>query len=361
MHQKNISPFNVLSIDGGGMRGLYSAKFLEEFQNNANKRYNNSHKDFGKLFNLITGTSTGAILACALANNIPLTQVVSLYRDNGKKIFPKEFPKSLIKILFQRRRKINKEGEQGLRDLLKRSFGTTKLIDIYNNRKISLSIPAVDAITHKAWVFKTPHIKDSNGRDDNYSLVDVCMASTAAPIYRSLAAITKPDKSSVQDIFVDGGLWANNPVLIGLVDALQCAEKDQPINIYCLGTTPAPSGSVITAKNRHWGLFDWKFGSSALALSMDAQSHVYDHIARLLAKVSDREINIYRFYQPPVSGEQADLLALDATSSKALNFLEKLAGTAIDETNSRWNDKKSFDSKMLTTLFTSVQKDKKNV
>jgi len=356
MNRKNNTPYTVLSIDGGGMRGLYSAKFLEELQKNANDRYDNKHQDFGKLFDLITGTSTGAILACALASNIPLTQVVSLYRDNGKRIFPKEFPKSLVKILFQKRRKINEQGEKGLESLLKRSFGTTKLIDVYNDRKIALSIPVVDVITHKAWVFKTPHINNSNGRDNNYSLVDVCLASTAAPIYRSLAAITKPDKSSVQDIFADGGLWANNPVLIGLVDALQCAEKDQPIHIYCLGTSPAPSGSVINPKKRHWGLFDWKFGSSALTLSMDAQSHVYDHIARLLAKVSDREINIYRFYQPPVSGEQADLLALDATSDKALNFLEKLAGTAIDETNSRWNDSESIDSKMLAQLFKQTPK-----
>ena len=71
---------------------------------------------------------------------------------------------------------------------------------------------------HRSWVFKTPHLATTtNHRDDRTRLVDVCMATTAAPVYRSIAIVDHAD-GGVEGCraFVDGGLWANNPVLVGL-------------------------------------------------------------------------------------------------------------------------------------------------
>src|SRR5262245_30397594 len=85
----------VLSIDGGGMRGLYTAAYLASLA----KRYAVTRGvlalDIGKGFDLLVGTSTGGIIACALAIGLPLGEIVDLYRTHGKAIFPRKLPSSL--------------------------------------------------------------------------------------------------------------------------------------------------------------------------------------------------------------------------------------------------------------------------
>ena len=97
-------------------------------------------------------------------------------------------------------------------DVLRKAL-TAKLKDqtiegIYADRGIGLAIPAVEMSQHRSWVFKTPHLKDTTShRDDNYKLVDVCLATTAAPVYRSMAAVDHPDNmNGGYNVFVDGGL-----------------------------------------------------------------------------------------------------------------------------------------------------------
>ena len=81
-------PFRVLSIDGGGMRGLYAASYLSSLE----KQYAATRKaaalDIGKGFDLVTGTSTGGIIACGLAAGIPVDNIAKLYRDYGGRVFP---------------------------------------------------------------------------------------------------------------------------------------------------------------------------------------------------------------------------------------------------------------------------------
>src|SRR5260370_32622293 len=87
-----IKPFRVLSLDGGGMRGIYTAEYLSCLAEGSAKRTGRSSLDIGKAFDLIVGTSTGAIVGCALAAAVPLSEVVSLYKKNGKLIFPRRVP-----------------------------------------------------------------------------------------------------------------------------------------------------------------------------------------------------------------------------------------------------------------------------
>ena len=81
-------PYRVLSLDGGGMRGIYTAAFLARLTHHFARVRGESALDLGRGFDLITATSTGAIVGCALAIGRPMTEVVTLYREHGPKIFP---------------------------------------------------------------------------------------------------------------------------------------------------------------------------------------------------------------------------------------------------------------------------------
>ena len=345
----NTNPFKVLSIDGGGMRGLYSASFIQGLIKLTSKRFNTDLADFGKEFDLIVGTSTGAILGCGLAYGLPSREIVSLYTNIGNKIFPRPLPKSKLQLFLQNRRKLNEQGNKALKQALQNAFGNETLASVYNRRRIGLAIPSVNFTTHKAWVFKTPHDPTSSRRDNEYLLIDVCLASSAAPVYRSLAAIKQPGNTSTKDMFVDGGLWANNPILVALIEAMRVASSQQSIQIFSLGTSAAPNGSVHNPDKPHWGITEWEFGAKAVGLSMDAQTGVAQEMANMLAKTIERDIQIVRFPEPSIPRGHAKLLSLDSTSEQACNLLQQLASTAVDETNQLINAN-SPDGQLISQL-----------
>ena len=351
----NEKPFRVLSLDGGGMRGIYSATYLSHLTT----AFVNSRKvkdlDVGAAFNLITGTSTGGIIACALAVGIPLKEVVQIYRQSGPFIFPLKMPTNLWGVIKQwcSRPQRLESGEQALRAALLEQFGKITLGGIYDQRRIGLSIPAVDMSTHRSWVFKTPHLSHYF-RDSNYQLVDVCLATSAAPLFRSLAALEHPDNPSNCHVFADGGLWANNPVLVGLIDALEMAQPEQPIEIFCLGTCSCPTGDSIGKDSVHRGLIDWRFGADAAILSIGAQEFAYDNMARKLAKHIDRRCEIIRFHQESIPTQLTQYLDLDDTRSEAMDALENQARSDAEMAFSKCQDSQHQEGKYIKSLFMAM-------
>ena len=230
------------------------------------------------------------------------------------------------------------------------------MLDVYCGRGISLSIPAVLMSEHRAWVFKkTPR---SGVRDDNYPLVDVCMATSAAPIYRSLAAIDDPNSADGhQQVFADGGLWANNPIMVGLVDALVVAPPERPIEIFSLGTCQRPEGDHLDAASAHRSMLDWWFGADVVPLSISAQEFAFDHMARLVAGAissSGRPIRRVRFPSKPVPASMMPYLALDDTRREAMDRLVTQAHTDADLTKSVCDDLNSKDGKMIRRLMNEL-------
>jgi hypothetical protein len=226
------------------------------------------------------------------------------------------------------------------------------MLEVYEKRGISLSIPAVLMSTHRAWVFKkTPR---SGVRDDLYPRVDVCMATTAAPIYRSLAAIDDPnDRGGGKQVFADGGLWANNPIMVGLVDALAIAPPDRPIEIFSLGTCPRPEGDHFDAESAHRSMLDWTLGADVAPLSISAQEFAFDNMARLLANAlteCGRQIRRIRFPNKSVPASMMPYLALDDTRQEAMDRLVQQAHTDADLTKSACDDDANTDGAMILRL-----------
>lgn len=331
-------PYRVLSLDGGGMRGTYTATYLAKLCETYAHRRGVQEIDLGGAFDLITGTSTGAIVGSALAKGISLREVVQLYRDHGPAIFTRPLPTTLTGLMvdFVKRGPALAAGSKALRSALEERLEGTTIGQIWSERGIALAVPAVEMSQHRAWVFKTPHLPESNHRDDNTSLVDMCMATTAAPIFRSMSELEYEDASGKgRRVFVDGGLWANNPVLVGLIDALDMSQPGQPIEIFCLGTCPMPAGERVASDELDRGLWQWRFGGKAAELSIDAQQFAYDHMAMKFARHAGHPCSIVRFPSQKVPATLLPYLALDDTRDEAMDALIDQARTDADMTNSK--------------------------
>ncbi len=351
-------PFRVLCIDGGGMRGIYTAAFLDRLLDQYRRIRGGKHLDLGGGFDLIAGTSTGAIIACAAAIGRPMSDLVKLYREWGGLIFPERITESKAKLVARIAKggNIVRAGDAALREALKVELGDITMLDVYQKRGISLSIPAVAMSTHRAWIFKKT--KTSGVRDDNYKLVDICLASSAAPIYRSLAAIENPDSKHEQiEVFADGGLWANNPVMVAMLDALMNAEKGQSIEIFSLGTCSRPEGEEISPTKIHRSMLEWKLGADVAPLSITAQEFAFDNMARMFANVlSDcgREVHHVRFPQQKIPASKLEYLGLDDSRPEAMNALTSQALTDADMVKSACDDPRNPQGQLIHNLMMSL-------
>ncbi len=325
-----IVPFRVLCLDGGGMRGLYSAALLDTLIKRV--KGNSDPVDAGKAFDLIVGTSTGGILAVGLAYGLSLQGIINLYTTMGENIFPNPMPQKPLgwPMWLKRRSGAANTGQAALRRALDEQFKETTVKQLYDERGIAICIPSVRMATRKAWVFKTPHIPErerhqAKNRDDNYKLTDVCLATSAAPILLPLAAVDNPDDTTRYDVFADGGLWANNPTLIGLIEALEITESQRDIQIISISTASPPTGKVIEKSDVNFGLTDWKAGVGALETSLDAQASGTQFMVKFLKPHLKANVEIIRLAYDAPSNEQAMCVALDRADKKAITALTDMA------------------------------------
>lgn len=331
-----MGTYRVLSLDGGGIRGLYTAALLHGIAQRVARMNGQPEEqlDVGSAFDLIVGTSTGAILATALAAGLSLERIIELYRNNARKIFSDPAPEPKLALLSWawRHRRSPANSSIPLQKMLEETFGTETIKQMYQRRGIALCIPAVDVETQKSWVFKTPHDTQGNRlqRDNNYKLADVCLASAAAPFVLPIHGVVKPDDpAGAMNWFVDGGLWANNPVMVAITEALAFAPTDASIEIISVSTCPPFKGASIDDASSQRGLLDWRGGIGTLEIALDAQAFAYDNMAKFLSTYFDGRIKYIRLTDPLIHGEDSKQLRLDNPDS--LKPLANLAARAVDQ------------------------------
>lgn len=332
-----IKPFRVLCLDGGGMRGVYQAAYLDAVLSRiASTNPSAQPVDAGRCFDLIVGTSTGAIVASALAAGKRPGDVRKLYETHGHRIFPGQRLRAIpvLSAVLRAAGFGNRGGEAALRRALDTEFGQTTFADVFDKRGIALAIPTVDMSRHAAVVFKTRHIKRLNGRDDQRTLVDACMASTAAPILRALASLTEPN-NGVSVIYTDGGLWANNPGALGAIEAIEICDSagqpDRPIHLFMLGSLPVQGGEEISDQGRFRGAVGWKGGLKIMDASINAQAVGYDYIAKKILELRNKGSGGWRMPAQCPSNELRKYLSnMDDARPKVLNALARQAVSDVD-------------------------------
>ena len=249
--------FRILSIDGGGIRGIFPAAFLAGLE----KQWLDG-KSIAGYFDLIAGTSTGGIIALGLASGYTAADICRLYVERGCEIFP-PIPDNWIGDLRRDWRGIFqlfkvRYDRKGLMRILRELFGSRK----FGETATRLCIPSFDGRHAEPYIFKTPHHPDYR-LDRDESAVKVAAATAAAPTYYAPL-----DDGGYK--FIDGGVWANNPIMIALVDVLSCFDVPRDrIRILSLGCGNRPY-TVGKIKARVGGAFGWH---DIMYAAMRLQSH----------------------------------------------------------------------------------------
>lgn len=233
--------FQILSLDGGGIKGIFSAAVLAKLEDDL-------QTDITKHFDLIVGTSTGGIIALGLGIGMRPHEILKFYLDNGITVFPSGVYRWLrhwVKFKYD---------SEPFEVALQKCFGN-KLLGESNKR---LVIPSYNIGEDDVYLFKTSH-HERLKRDYKVPIWQVARATSAAPTYFS----------SFKGIdgmrLVDGGVWANNPTYVGIAEAV--SMLGQPIeSVYCFSL-----GTTLEVKRRHpyldkGGLFQWRKEASEVIL-----------------------------------------------------------------------------------------------
>jgi patatin-like phospholipase/acyl hydrolase len=240
----------VLSIDGGGIRGLIPALVLAEIEARTGRRV-------AELFDLIAGTSTGGILACALTrpgeDGRPLysaEELTQLYVSEGPRIFHRDLVQVIESVggVFD-----EKYDNRGLVAALDRFLGDAMLSETL----VPIFVTAYDIENRRAFFFRTAGEWD-------HRLADVALATSSAPTYFEPALV---------DGFglIDGGVFASNPSLCAYVDLLKDGTAPD-LKVLCSLGTGEQIHPFQHAKARDWGLLEWAHPVIDVMLSSQAET-----------------------------------------------------------------------------------------
>jgi hypothetical protein len=311
-------------LDGGGYLGLATAAFLKEAERHFRRRCADA-------FQLFCGTSTGGIIALALAAGMTADDIVDLYRELGREVFDNSFPGMralrLVRALFT-----SKYSNRRLRAALEGAFGATRLGDLRERGKYVL-IPAFCVTEGRPRLFKTNH-HPSLTRDDDYRLVDVALATSAAPIFLPVVSVTSPT-TGAQEKFADGGLFANNPALLAYTEAIRyLAAPPSGVRILSVSTpraVKAENSSALTWWERlalRRGVLQWVAGLSDTFIDsgMTLSHHTLDCLMRQ-ASAADQYA---RFALPMQKG-----LGLDVATETATHTLITIGSSVAAQIQTR--------------------------
>jgi uncharacterized protein len=272
-----VPRFQILSLDGGGVKGLFSAALLAQLEEDCGI-------SIAEHFDLIAGTSTGGLIALALGAGMRPREIVEFYLNDAPAIFA-----DTTRLKGIRRLWAPKFSGAPLEAALRSRFGERTL----GHSVKRLIVPSYNLADDDVYLFRTPH-HERLKRDHRVAMWRVAMATTAAPTY--FAAYRGVDRIPL----VDGGLWANNPSMVAVVEAIgTLSASPESIRLLSLGTTqPVKRGNHLV----RGGLRHWAFPSTEVLLrgqglcAVNQARHLVgrEHVVRLDPVVPDDAFRLDR-------------------------------------------------------------------
>ncbi len=363
----------VLSIDGGGIKGIVPAMILAELEYRTGKRIH-------ELFDLIAGTSTGGILALGLAvpksgedrkAKFQASELVDLYKNKGKVIFQRRREEK--EPLFEKIKKVGFDtvlsqmapDVTNSEDLFSPKYtriGKMNVIkDYFKDTLIEQALTEV-LITSYSTSLRMPFFftsiirKEKNYKQENFRMVcegytmeQAAMATSAAPTYfrpYAIPALNRPDPDYT---LVDGGVVANNPTSIAIIEAMNSYKMKtghdlnlDEILVVSLGTG-RKSRKLDINEIENWGQLKWM--EPLINVTMSGQNEIVDYqMEQLLSKGNSQEKQYYRF-QPQypdiqTTGTQESYRindAMDDASESNIDNLKKVTRDFISRRNTKLN------------------------
>lgn len=288
--------FRILSIDGGGVRGIYPLRYLAEIRKQVNMPIH-------KYFDLIVGTSSGGITAIGIGLGYEPEELVGIYTKHAKIIFKKQ--------PFWRNGVFNSiYSVTNLEKVLKEILGDKKLGDA----ETRLCIPTVELKTGRCKVLKTDHHADLT-RDWKMPAWEAACATAAAPVYfETFIAATGQH-------LIDGGVWAANPALVGICEAVRFFGRPfSEIELLSIGT--GEESFQETSNNKFdWGLAQWFVTKKLLSILRST------HSQSVLSMVNYMQLKKFERIDNPLK-QKCDLSDLSK-----IPYLDTLAKERAQETS----------------------------
>lgn len=333
--------FTVLSIDGGGIRGIIPGVILAEIE----KR---TEQPISKLFNLIAGTSTGGILALGLTKPKPhnhdkqphyaAEELIEVYREHGKRIFYEPPLERLSDVDDMIRPKYDSDGRD---EVLTEYFGDTPIKEAVTE----VFITSYDIELRKPTFFTSKPEKENTEAKNfrkicsGFSMKQAAMATSAAPTYFEPYQIRTghPTDRGFYSL-VDGGVFANNPTSLALMEAIIDSKRKakpgdpqkEPLKLEDILVVSLGTGSLTRKysyeKAKNWGLLGWV--RPLINITLDGSSESVDcQLEQLLPRADDYPPQYYRF-QAFLSTRSE---SMDTASLENIQELEEIANQILKE------------------------------
>jgi len=309
------TPFKVLAIDGGGIRGIIPALILEAIEQR-------THRAISDLFDMLAGTSTGGIIALGLAKpgeggrpDKSASDIVSLYETQGTTIFPH----SLREVLHLEAVAGPKYPADGVETTLQRYFGDVRLKDALK----PVLVPSYDIEKQMPIFFKSERAK--NSPDSDFLMREVARATSAAPTYFPPEKIDTPDPLQYYAL-IDGGVIANNPAMCAYAEAIKMGHPD--VLMVSIGTGELRHSLKYNDAIK-WGQLEW--AQPIIDIALQGSSETVDYQLQQLLSVASGPQAYFRF-QVALT---ADATNMDNASNDNLKHLMDLASAYLDNADTK--------------------------
>ncbi len=278
----------ILSIDGGGIRGLIPLRLLETLESRLSQR--GVSEPLHQVFDLMAGSSTGGLIAAGLSAPRPggtagapaatIDELRSFFERDAREIFKSSISARLARTVTSSLGLFDETYDpRPLEKLLKERFGWTSMASGLTH----LVLTAYDLEQRKP-VFLTNGLEASSGRPDDYYFWQAVRATTATPSYFEPARVENLSRRR-EEALIDGTVFMKDPTVAAYLEARNLGWGDDEIVILSLGTGRAPERSFLYKDAVGWGALGWlqpSKGAPLMSILADAQSQTTSDQARQL-------------------------------------------------------------------------------